>query len=144
MALTHGYCGIVTWDSDHVLQTRADISLDTKRGRIDVTVHGGSDVPFRSFEVGLFDPIEITLPILWDYTLPETAEIAAKFICGTNTPLKFEDSSGSAHPAIDGNAKITGIGHTAKMENDMQIQNVTLLFSGAPTTLFGETVSSGC
>ena len=140
MALTHGYTGIVTWDSDHVLQTRADITLDTTRGRIDVTCHGDSSLPFRSFEVGLFDPIEITLPILWDYSRPEIAEIAAKFICGTNTPLKFEDAAGSAHPHIDGSAKVTGLNASAKMENDMQIMNVTFLFSGAPTTLFGETI----
>jgi len=140
MALTHGYKGIVTWDTDHVLQTRADITLDTSRGRIDVTCHGDSSLPFRSFEVGLFDPIEITIPILWDYSLPEIAEIAAKYICGTNTPLKFEDEAGSAHPHIDGNAKVVGINVTARMENEMQIKNVTFLFSGAPTTFLGETI----
>ena len=140
MALTHGYTGIVTWDSDHVLQTRADITLDTSRGRIDVTCHGDAGLPFRSFEVGLFDPIEITLPILWDYTRAEIAELAAKYVCGTNTPLKFEDSPASANPHIDGNAKVVGLNASARMENEMQIMNVTFLFSGAPTTLFGETI----
>jgi len=140
MALTHGFTGIVTWDTDHVLQTRADITLDTSRGRIDVTCHGDAGLPFRSFEVGLFDPIEITIPILWDYTRAEIGEIAAKYVCGTNTPLKFEDSAGSATPHIDGNAKVVGLNASARMENEMQIMNVTFLFSGAPTTLFGETI----
>ena len=140
MVLTHGYTGILTWDTDHVLQTRADITMDASRGRIDVTVHGDSGLPFRSYEVGLFDPIEITIPILWDYTRAEIAEMAAKLICGTNTKLEFEDSVDSANPHINGNAKVVKIGASARMENEMQIMNVTFLFSGAPTTLFGETI----
>ena len=137
MALTHGYTGIVTWDTDHVLQTRADITLDTSRGRIDVTCHGDSGLPFRSFEVGLFDPIEITIPILWDYTRAEIAEIVTKYMCGTNTKLEFEDDTDSANPHINGNAKVVGINFAARMENEMQIMNVTFLFSGAPTEIFG-------
>jgi hypothetical protein len=140
MALTHGYTGLIVWDTDHVLQTRADITVDAARGTIDVTCHGDANLPFRRFEVGLFDPIEITIPILWDYTLPETAEMAQKLICGTNTSLLFEDAVASAHPHILGNAKVTKIGLSAQMENEMQIMNVTFLFSGAPTTLFGETI----
>jgi hypothetical protein len=114
--------------------------MDASRGRIDVTVHGDSGLPFRSYEIGLFDPIEITIPILWDYTLPEIQEMAAKLICGTNTKLEFEDSVDSANPHINGNAKVVKIGASARMENEMQIMNVTFLFSGAPTTLFGETI----
>ena len=140
MAYTKGYTGILTWDSDHVLQTRADITMSASRGRIEVTVHGSASLPFRSYEMGLFDPIEITLPILWDRSLPETGEMAAKLICGTNTPLKFEDSASSSYPHIDGNAKVTKIDTTARMENEMQVMNVTFLFSGAPTTLLGETI----
>ena len=140
MSLTHGYTGILTWDTDHVLQTRADITVDAARGRIDVTCHGDSGLPFRSYEVGLFDPIEITIPILWDYTRAEIGEMAAKLICGTNTLLEFEDDTDSANPHITGNAKVVRIGMTARMENDMQIMNVTFLFSGAPTYLFGETI----
>jgi len=137
MALTHGYTGILTWDTDHVLQTRADITLNTSRGRIDVTCHGDAGLPFRTYEVGLFDPIEITIPILWDITRAEMGEIVAKYLCGTNTQLEFEDSTDSANPHITGNAKVVGINATAQMENEMQIMAVTFLFSGAPDYLFG-------
>ena len=137
MALDKGYDGIVTWDTDHVLQTRADITLDTSRGRIDITVHGASDLPFRTFSVGLYDPIEMTIPMLWDYTRAEVAEIMTAYNCGSTTKVEFEDDTDSAHPHITGMALVTGIGMSARMENEVQIMNVTFLFSGAPSYLFG-------
>ena len=137
MALNQGYNAQVVWDSDHVLQTNADITFDASRGRIDVTTHGDSSLPYRSFEVGLFDPIEITLPIFWDYTRAETEEMVTALHCGTNTKVEFEDSTDSANPFINGNAKVVKISPTGRMENAMQIVNVTFLFSGAPTEILG-------
>ena len=137
MALNQGYNAQVVWDTDHVLCTNADITFDAARGRIDVTCHGDSDLPFRTFEVGLFDPIEFTLPIFWDYSLPETAEMVTALMCGTNTKLEFEDSTDSANPFINGNAKVVKISPSGRMENAMQIMNVTFLFSGAPTEILG-------
>jgi len=140
MALNQGYNAILVWDTDHTLQVKADITMDVSRGRIDVTVHGGSSLPFRKFESGLFDPIEITVPILFDYSRAETAEFAQKMICGTNTRLEFKDAAGTTNAHIDGNAKVMEIAASGRMENEMQINNVTFLFSGAPTTLYGETI----
>jgi len=137
MALSGGWNARVVWDTDHILQTNADITMDAKRGRIDVTCHGDSGLPFRTFEVGLFDPIEFTLPIFWDYTRAETAEMVTALMCGTNTKLEFEDAADSANPFINGNAKVVGISATGRMENEMQIMNVTFLFSGAPTEILG-------
>ena len=140
MSNSQGYNARVRWDTDHILQTTADITLSTSRGRIDVTVHGDSGLPYRTFEVGLYDPIEITLPIFWDYTRAEIAEMVTAYNCGTNTNLIFEDVASSANPFINGNAKVVGIEASGRMENEMQIMNVTFLFSGAPTEIVGYSV----
>ena len=58
-------------------------------------------------------------------------------MCGTNTQVEFEDSTDSANPFINGNAKVVKISPSGRMENAMQIMNVTFLFSGAPTEILG-------
>ena len=139
MALSQGYNAIFVWDTDHVLQTNADITMDVSRATIDVTTHGSASLPFRSFKLGLVDPQDITLPVFWDWSLPEMGEMSAALFCDTDTACKFEDAAGSAHPFFDGNCKVTKMSPTGRMENEMEIVNVTFRVTGKPTTIMGYT-----
>ena len=140
MALSQGYHAIFVWDTDHVVQTNADITMDVSRGVIDVTTHGSASLPFRSFRLGLVDPQDITLPIFWDTAHPEILEMSAAFFCETETACKFEDAAGSSYPFFDGNCLVTKMSPTGRMENEMQIINVTFRVTGKPTTEMGYTL----
>jgi len=137
MALSQGYNAIFVWDTDHVVQTNADITMDVSRATIDVTTHGSASLPFRSFKLGLVDPQDITLPIFWDYTRAEMGEMVSALFCETETKCEFEDAAGTANPFFNGNCLVTKISPTGRMENEMQIVNVTFRVTGVPTEILG-------
>jgi len=137
MALNQGYNAIFVWDTDHVVQTSADLTMDVSRATIDVTTHGSATLPFRSFRLGLVDPQDIVIPIYWDYTRAEIAEMVTAFFCETETECRFEGSASSSEPWFLGNCLVTKISPTGRMENEMQIVNVTFRITGLPTTVMG-------
>ena len=137
MALKKGYTAIFVWDTDHVVQTSGDITMDTSRGVIDITTHGSATLPFRSFKLGLVDPQDIVIPIQWDYTRAEIAEMVTAFFCETETTCEFEDEADTSNVWFNGTCLVTKISPTARMENEIQIVNVTFRVTGLPTEIMG-------
>ena len=140
MALNHGYNAIFVWDTDHVVQTSADLTMDVSRGVIDITTHGSASLPFRSFKLGLVDPQDIVLPIQWDYSRAEIGEMISALWCETETECRFEGSASSTEPWFLGNCLVTKISPSGRMENEIQIVNVTFRVTGKPTTVLGYAV----
>jgi len=137
MALNQGYNAIFVWDTDHVVQTSADLTMDVSRGVIDITTHGSASLPFRSFKLGLVDPQDIVIPIQWDYTRAEIGEMVSALWCETETACRFEGSASSTEPWFLGNCLVTKISPTGRMENEIQIVNVTFRVTGKPTEIMG-------
>jgi len=132
MANRKGYLGYVEFSGTQV-QTRGEVRVGRTRNQIEITCIGDGNVPYRVFEGGMYDPIRMTLPVLWDAT---NVAIVAAQSCMTNDTSKLltikDTASGTT--LLSGSALCEAIEWGASMD-DVQTVNITWLFYGTPSTV---------
>lgn len=130
MANIQGYKAVVKVGAN-TLHTRGPITIAKAKNRIDITCHGDAALPARTFMLGLQDPIEITLPVIYDSTDTALSTLLGLYDSGNSTAVTFESESGTT--LYEANFLVPNVRYTSDM-NDAQVVEVTLLQTGAATT----------